>query len=105
MIKNMKITKKKRGGDITSNNIFKKILSIGYELETSLLAKLSMIENSEDGEPILFNTDSLTKDYEIIKRIQNNDYTNEEYEYYANRIEEFVETELYTTESLNKKKT
>lgn len=104
MIKNMKITKKKRGGDITSNNIFKKILSIGYELETSLLAKLSMIENSEDGEPILFNTDSLTKDYEIIKRIQNNDYTNEEYEYYANRIEEFVETELYTTESLNKKK-
>jgi len=100
----MKITKKKRGGDITSNNIFKKILSIGYELETSLLAKLSMIENSEDGEPILFNTDSLTKDYEIIKRIQNNDYTNEEYEYYANRIEEFVETELYTTESLNKKK-
>jgi hypothetical protein len=104
MIKNMNITRRKRGGDINPNNIFKKILSIGYELETSLLAKLSMIENSEDGEPILFNTDSLTKDYEIIKRIQNNDYTNEEYEYYANRVEEFVETELYTTASLNQRR-
>ena len=100
----MNITRRKRGGDINPNNIFKKILSIGYELETSLLAKLSMIENSEDGEPILFNTDSLTKDYEIIKRIQNNDYTNEEYEYYANRVEEFVETELYTTASLNQRR-
>jgi len=104
MIKNMNITRRKRGGDINPNNIFKKILSIGYELETSSLAKLSMIENSEDGEPILFNTDSLTKDYEIIKRIQNNDYTNEEYEYYANRVEEFVETELYTTASLNQRR-
>lgn len=104
MIKNMNITRRKRGGDINPNNIFKKILSIGYELETSMLAKLSMIENSEDGEPILFNTDSLTKDYEIIKRIQNNDYTNEEYEDYANRLEEFVETELYTTASLNQRR-
>jgi hypothetical protein len=97
-------TQKKCGGDITQNNIFKKIRSIGYELETSSLAKLSMIDTSEDGEPILFNTDSLTKDYEILKRIQSNDYTNEEYEYYANRLEEFVETDLYTTASLNKTK-
>jgi hypothetical protein len=99
----MNITRK-QGGDINTNNIFKKILSIGYELETLSLAKLSMIDTSDDGEPILFNTDSLTKDYEIIKRIQNNDYTNEEYEYYANRLEEFVDADVYTTASLNKTK-
>jgi len=98
----MNITQKKYGGDINANSIFRKILSIGYELESSSLAKLSMIDNSEHGEPILFNTDSLTKDYEIIKRIQNNDYTNEEYEYYANRLEEFVDADVYTTASLNK---
>jgi hypothetical protein len=98
----MNITQKKYGGDINANSIFRKILSIGYELESSSLAKLSMIDNSEHGEPILFNTDSLTKDYEIIKRIQNNDYTNEEYEYYANRLEEFVDADVYTTTSLNK---
>jgi hypothetical protein len=100
----MRITKKKQGGDVNPNSIFKKILSIGYELETPSLAKLSMIDNLDDGEPILFNTDSLTKDYEILKRIQNNDYTNEEYEYYANRLEEFVDVDVYTSAGLNKTK-
>ena len=93
----MNITKK-RGGDISKNNIFKKILSIGYELETAMLSKLSMIGD----ENILFNTDSLTKDYATIKRIQQNDYTNEEFEYYANRLEEFSEADVYTTDSFNK---
>ena len=96
----MNITQKKRGGDVNPHNIFKKILSIGYELETPSLAKLSMVDN--DGEPILFNTDSFTKDYETLKRIQNNDYTEEEYEYYANRLEEFSDIDLYTSESFNK---
>jgi len=103
----MRITKKKQGGDVNPNSIFKKILSIGYELETPSLAKLSMIDNLDDGEPILFNTDSLTKDYEIIKRIkriQNNDYTEEEYEYYANRLEEFVDANVYTSAGLKKNK-
>jgi len=100
----MNITRRKRGGDINANSIFRKILSIGYELETSSLAKLSMVDRSDDGELILFNTDSLTKDYEILKRIQNNDYTNEEYEYYANRLEEFVDVGVYTSASLNKTK-
>jgi len=97
-------TRKNRGGDINKTNIFKKILSIGYELETLSLAKLSAIDTSDDGEPILLNSDSLTKDYEIIKRIQNDNYTDEEYEYYANRLEEFVDIDPYTTESINKKK-
>lgn len=42
-------TRKNRGGDINKTNIFKKILSIGYELETLSLAKLSLIDTSDDG--------------------------------------------------------
>ena len=36
-------TKKIRGGHIERNIIFEKILSIGYELETQSLAKLTLI--------------------------------------------------------------
>jgi hypothetical protein len=83
-------TKKIYGGDIDKNNIFKKILSIGYELETGSLAKFTLTSNSEDGsEDILVNTNTVAKDYEKLK-------ANDE------ESEELFEVECYTTESLNK---
>ena len=94
-------TKKRHGGDIDKKNIFRKILSIGYELESSSLAKFSLIDESND-HPILLNSDSLPKDFNIIKNIQNDDFTEEEFDYYENRLEEFYELKPYTTESINK---
>jgi hypothetical protein len=94
-------TKKKYGGDIDKKQIFRKILSIGYELESSSLAKFSLIDESSDN-PILLNSDSLPKDFEKIKRIQNDDFTEEEFDYYENRLEEFYELKPYTSESINK---
>jgi len=94
-------TKKRKGGDIDKKYIFRKILSIGYELESSSLAKFSLIDESSDS-PILLNSDSLPKDFNIIKNIQNDDYTEEEYEYYENRLEEFYELKPYTSESISK---
>ena len=35
-----------KGGDIRSNNIFSKILSIGYEFESHDLAKMSLTDNN-----------------------------------------------------------
>lgn len=131
-------TKKLYGGDIERKNIFRKILSIGYELETQSLAKLNLINNDYMNEeksrsmsrsmsksmsqlksktnmsskmskknsnlPILLNTDTVPKDYEIIKRIKNGDYTEEEFDYYANRLDEYIELDAYTSESIGKKK-
>ena len=83
-------TKKVYGGDIDKHNIFKKILSIGYELETGSLSKFTLTSNSEDGtEDILVNTNTVAKDYEKLK-------ANDE------ESEELFEIECYTTDSLSK---
>jgi hypothetical protein len=97
-------TKKMYAGDIEKHRIFRKILSIGYELETSTLSKFSLIGNSSDDEKILLNTSSNAKDYEVIKKIQNDKATEEENEKYENRLEELFEIDLYTTQSINKNK-
>jgi hypothetical protein len=93
-------TRKIYAGDIDKNAIFRKILSIGYELETSTLAKLTLLEN--DNEKILLNTSSNSKDYDVIKRIQNDEATEEETEKYENRLEEMFDIDLYTSKSINK---
>ena len=54
------IKSNKKGGNIHKQNVFKYILSIGYEIETPFLAKLTSGYN-EEGEQILFNTDSNTQ--------------------------------------------
>lgn len=60
---------KKKGGDIHNNDAFKHILSIGYELETSSLSKLTLISQTTDkGEPILLNTDTARKDLDIFMK-------------------------------------
>jgi hypothetical protein len=126
-------TMKIYGGDIEKKTIFRKILSIGYELETSSFAKLNLIgddyqkksmsrtlsrsvsisqsknrskaiSKKNNNLPILLNTDTVPKDYEVIKRIKNDDYTEEEFDYYANRLDEYIELDAYTTESIGKKK-
>ena len=97
-------TKKTYGGDICKNKIFKKILSIGYELETSSLAKFSLLSSSSDDEQILLNTSSNSNDYGIIKKINVDDFTEEEYDKYANRLDELFEIDAYTSESINKNK-
>jgi hypothetical protein len=89
-------------------------LSIGYELETMSLAKFTLITTDNENEPILLNTDTNSKDYEKMMKLQNGinstntrTHTNEDndeddYDYYANRLEETLEIDAYTTESLNK---
>ena len=56
-------SRKNKGGNINKHNAFKYILSIGYEVETDFLAKLTAGYN-EEGEQILFNTDSNTQNIE-----------------------------------------
>jgi hypothetical protein len=102
-------TRKIYGGDIDKHNIFKKILSIGYELETMSLAKFTLITSDNENEPILLNTDTNSKDYEKMMKLQNGNEKDDDdeddeddYDYYANRMEETLEIDAYTTESLNK---
>ena len=83
-------TKKIYGGDIYSdNNVLRKILSIGYELETQNLSKFTLTTNSDGEENVLLNTNAVAKDYENLK-------ANEE------DSEELFEIDCYTTSSLNK---
>lgn len=49
------------GGDIQSNSVFANILSIGYEIESSSLAKLSGIRDDEN-RTVFLNTDTARKD-------------------------------------------
>jgi hypothetical protein len=90
---------RKYGGDLTKRGVYKKILSIGYELEYNGLAKLSLIEDS-----VLINTDTKTNDYETIKNIQNNEGTEEDINIYENRLNELMEIDIYTSESIKKNK-
>lgn len=76
------------GGDIIKNKAFKHILSIGYELETNNLIKLTRINkefNSKTPTNILLNTDSSQREInEILENMYNEteeDYDDREYAY------------------------
>jgi len=80
-----------KGGDL-QHNLFDKILSIGYELETNSLSKLTLLPNTD----ILLNSDITNEFY--------NQITNEpieEDDIYDLRRNEKVEYDVYTTKSLN----
>jgi len=68
------------------------------------LAKFTLITTENEDEPTLLNTDTNSMDYEKMIALQNdNESSNEDdYDYYANRLEETLEIDAYTTESLNK---
>jgi len=51
------------GGDIQPHSVFANIISIGYEIESSSLAKLTKGADA-DGETVFFNTDTARKDIE-----------------------------------------
>jgi hypothetical protein len=59
-------SRKNKGGDINKHNPYKYILSIGYEIETDFLAKLTNGYN-EEGDPVLYNTDSNTRNLEYLE--------------------------------------
>jgi hypothetical protein len=54
------------GGDVLKNKAFKHILSIGFEIETVQLIKLTKITLQPSGTTILLNTDSSQKDIDSI---------------------------------------
>lgn len=93
---NSRKTKKKYGGRLHSSIAFSKILSIGYELETQFLTKLTLLD---DDAHIFLNTTSNSKDYEIMKK---NDF--EDLENYENRLSELMELPSYTSDSIQKNK-
>lgn len=85
---------KKKGGDINKHNAFKYILSIGYEVETDYLVKLTSAYN-EEGEMILFNSDSNTRniEYLTIQNIDEDEYND------SLRREEVMDIKAYNNEN------
>ena len=86
----------KFGGDI-QHDVFSNILSIGYELETPNLSKLSLINNKT-----FLNTDTVSKGLENLHKI---DRVEDEPLYITHEGigEELVQLNAYTTKSLNRK--
>lgn len=83
-----KTRKVERGGDIHNRSVFKHILSIGYELETSSLSKWTLMnETALDGNPILLNTDTARKDLEMLQNISEDEY-DEDNPFHLRREEE-----------------
>jgi hypothetical protein len=97
--KTKRFQNRKYGGDIHNREAFKHILSIGYELETSSLSKLTLIsETTDKGESILLNTDTARKDLDIfMKKIQTSEDTisEEEDDDYILRQEETMDFPVY----------
>jgi len=82
------------GGDIHSRKVFENILSIGYELETSSLSKLTLIsQTTENREPILLNTDTARKDLEKFQEVKEDEEDDDEN--LILRQEEMVEMDAY----------
>ena len=99
--KKNKTRKAERGGDIHKREAFKHILSIGYELETSSLSKFTLIsETTDQGDPILMNTDTARKDLETLQKVstknsEEEEEEDEEDENFALRQEEELEFNVY----------
>ena len=71
-----KMTKKKIiGGNINNQVGLDKILSIGYEVESSNLIKLT---ETQDFENTLYNSDSARKDMEEFKKLKYDDFDSED---------------------------
>ena len=83
-------SRKNKGGDINKHSPYKYILSIGYEIETDFLAKLTSGYN-EEGNPVLYNTDSNTRNLEYL---ENQEAHEDEFEDRIRR-EEVVQIDAY----------
>jgi hypothetical protein len=84
------------GGDIHAKSVFEKILSIGYEMETTDLTKLTL---TSDG--IFLNTDTARKD---IAKINDPDLSEDDPEFddYTLRQEELIAEESYVNGKIDK---
>ena len=91
-----KTIKNKIGGSLSNTSGLQHILSIGYEVECSNLMKLTKSETEDPSELILFNSDTLVKDVNEIKKIVDNNYGSSENIDYNNiaRSEELVEIDV-----------
>lgn len=74
----MSSTRKQRGGDITQRTIFENIISIGYEIETSSLAKLTL--SDEGDKKVLINTDTARQDLDKFKETGDIEFEDEDEE-------------------------
>jgi len=85
----------KKGGDIHAKTIFEKILSIGYEMETTDLAKLTLTSEDE-----FLNTDTARKDLAKLNSdiSEDDDY----FDQYVLRQEETFEEDFYVNEKVDK---
>jgi hypothetical protein len=90
---------KKTGGDIGPHQAYQHILSIGYEIESPFLAKLTLSEGFDEetgkSQKILFNTDSNTQN---IAAMNAQGEIDEEDEDYILRQEELTEVDIYNDE-------
>jgi len=60
-----------RGGSIAENVVFQKILSIGFEVECGVLAKLTKTDDDEEtGDAVLYNADTARKDIQEFKKVE-----------------------------------
>ena len=57
-----------RGGDLSKMDGLRHILSVGYEIECGVLAKLT--QTDVGGEMVLYNSDSARKDIEELRRLE-----------------------------------
>ena len=69
-----KITNKryKKGGDISNQNGLRHILSIGYEIESANLMKLTKTETDNPNEIVLFNSDTTSNNISEFKKFETN---------------------------------
>lgn len=110
--KTRRIKKNKIGGEIV-HNVFDKILSIGYELESSILTKLTLIGNNT-----LLNTDTAGKNLKYVydetppetnqeggnsEEDEDDEEEDQEEDYNTNEIrkQELVQFDAYTTDSID----
>ena len=84
------------GGDIHTKSAFEKILSIGYELETTDLAKLTLSPDD-----VFLNTDTARKD---IAKINDTDLPEDDpdYQEYAYRQDELILEDSYVNGAIDK---
>jgi hypothetical protein len=87
---------RKKGGDIDNRNGLKYILSIGYEMESGNLSKLTktdVVDNPDD--IILYNTDTARKDILTFKQLSESEEFDILDDELISRMEEIVEEDAY----------
>lgn len=89
------------GGSINKNDAFKKIISIGYELETASLAKFTKVTENTEGplDDVLVNSDTSGPNLEEVIYYS----VEQDGDELFNRKDELIKIDAYTTASLNQR--